>query len=99
MAAFAVTPRAGRDIEDIWDFTADHWNTAQADWYIRNFQEAMMALAANPEKGRACDAIRTGYRKYAVGSHFIFYRATDVGEAGIEIIRVLHQRMNVEIHL
>ena len=96
MAEFTVSPRARLDIEEIWDYTADRWNTEQADRYIRNLQEAMMGLAAKPDKGRACDDIRPGYRKHVVGSHFIFYRATDTG---IEIVRVLHQGMNVETHL
>jgi toxin ParE1/3/4 len=53
-------------------------------------------LAQEPHKGRPRDDIREGYRKYHVGRHLIFYR-----QAGkdIEIIRILHDRMNIENHL
>ena len=54
------------------------------------------ALAADPKKGRRIDDIRPGYRKQAAGSHFIFYR---LARPGIEIVRILHQSMDVEAHL
>lgn len=44
---------------------------------------------------RACDDIRDGYRKYHIGRHLIFYREAD---EGIVIIRILHDRMDVEAH-
>ncbi|PWR20516.1 type II toxin-antitoxin system RelE/ParE family toxin [Zavarzinia compransoris] len=37
-----------------------------------------------------------GYFKYAVGSHVIFYTRTD---SGIDIVRVLHKRMDMGRHL
>jgi toxin ParE1/3/4 len=37
-----------------------------------------------------------GYRVYHVGQHLIFYRQKSTG---IEIIRILHDRMDVETHL
>jgi plasmid stabilization system protein ParE len=40
--------------------------------------------------------IRKGYRVYHVGRHLIFYRQKS---PGIEIIRILHDRMDVETHL
>ena len=49
-----------------------------------------------PSLGRACDDIRTGYRRYAEGSHTIFYREAG---GGIEIVRILHGRMDPDRHL
>jgi len=49
-----------------------------------------------PHRGRACDDIRPGYRKYHVGRHLIFYRESP---EGLEIIRILHDRMDIETHL
>ena len=37
--------------------------------------------------------IKPGYRSMAEGKHVIFYR---VGESGIEILRILHGRMDIE---
>ncbi|MBW4480457.1 MAG: type II toxin-antitoxin system RelE/ParE family toxin [Tolypothrix brevis GSE-NOS-MK-07-07A] len=39
--------------------------------------------------------MRPGYRKYHIGRHLIFYQETD---EHIDIIRVLHDRMDVESH-
>jgi toxin ParE1/3/4 len=53
-------------------------------------------LADEPHLGNARDDIRKGYRVYHVGRHLIYYRPKPTG---IEIIRILHDRMNVETHL
>ena len=47
-------------------------------------------------KRRPADDARQGYRKQPIGSHFVFYRITDVGP--IEVMRILHQRMDVAAH-
>lgn len=38
-----------------------------------------------------------GYRKLSAGSHTLFYRVT--GEGTIDVVRVLHQRMDVDRNL
>ena len=48
-------------------------------------------------RGRAIDDIRPGYRKLPVASHFLFYRIADAGT--IDIIRILHQRMDAASRL
>ena len=53
-----------------------------------------MILAATPLKGRDCSAIRFGYRKYHVRKHLVLYRILAPNQ--IEIVRVLHERMDVE---
>jgi toxin ParE1/3/4 len=52
---------------------------------------------SNPTIGRACNDVRPGYRKHAVGSHTLYYRigSDDV----IDVVRVLHQRMDADRHL
>ena len=59
-------------------------------------QRTLAMLADDPRLGRPCDDIRAGYRKFRVGSHFVFYR---VIEDGIDVVRVLHQAMDFEQHL
>lgn len=63
----------------------------------RELQHAIDRAAANPRIGRACDEIRPGYRKLSAGSHTLFYRVT--GEGTIDVVRVLHQRMDVDRNL
>lgn len=47
--------------------------------------------------GRACDEVRTGYRRHAVGSHTLYYRLA--GADGIDVVRILHERMDVDRQL
>jgi toxin ParE1/3/4 len=93
---YRLTPAARRDIESIWDYTVDHWGTRQAENYLRTIQAAIERAASDPLLGRSRDAIRVGYRSYSVDSHLVFY----VPRSGhIDVIRVLHQRMDYNHHL
>jgi toxin ParE1/3/4 len=56
----------------------------------------MKMLVADPHLGRDCGHIRDGYRKYASGSHVLFYRLAD---DGVDIVRILHERMDFGRHL
>jgi toxin ParE1/3/4 len=96
MSRYVVSPRARADLEDIWDYTAERWGADQAEEYIRLLQRAIETIADDPRKGRSCDEVREGYRKYSAGSHMLLYREVD---AGVDIVRVLHSRMDFERHL
>ncbi len=96
MSRYTLTPRARSDIEEIWNYAAARWNIDQAEVYLRQIKAAIEVIAADPSRGRACDDVRAGYRKYPAGSHVLFYRATP---HGIDIVRFLHQRMEFERHL
>jgi toxin ParE1/3/4 len=96
VSRYLLSPAAQVDLEQIWDFTHDRWGVDQAEEYLRELQRAIERAAANPLIGRACDEIRPGYRKLAAGSHVLFYRLT---AEGIDVARVVHQRMDVDRHL
>jgi toxin ParE1/3/4 len=96
MTQYVLSPRAQADLEDIWAFTTNRWGLTQAEVYIRQIQSSIETVAAAPALGRACDEIRSGYRKYRTGSHVIFYRLTD---GGIDVVRILHARMDFGRHL
>ena len=96
MRRYALTPRAQADLEDIWTYTVARWGADQAENYLRQLAVAMTYVAADPERGRACDDVRAGYRKHAVGAHVPFYRKAP---KGVEVVRILHQRMDFQRHL
>jgi toxin ParE1/3/4 len=96
MNDYVILPRARADLKGIWSYTADHWNIDQADRYVRELHRAIEAIARDPRKGRSCDHIRHGYRRYSTGAHVVFFR---VGTRGIEVVRILHQRMDFGRHL
>lgn len=92
---YRLTPRAEADLEEIWLYTFKHWSAEQADSYLAAIITAFSQLATGKASGRPVD-IRDGYFKYPAGSHFIFYR---LAATGLVVIRILHQRMDVERHL
>lgn len=94
---YLLSPAAQADLEQIWDYTADRWGVDHAEEYLRELQYAIERLAVNPRLGRTCDEIRHGYRKLSAGSHTLFYRLATDGV--VDVVRVLHQRMDTERHL
>jgi toxin ParE1/3/4 len=97
VSQYLLSPAAQADLEQIWDYTRGRWGLDQAEDYLRELQRGIERAAANPGIGRPCDEIRPGYRKLPAGSHTLFYRVT--AEAVIDVVRVLHQRMDVDRHL
>ena len=96
MTDLIFSPAARNDIEGIYDYTAQNWGVAQAEHYVGALRDTCHGLAAGNQRGRDIGHVRAGYRKKASGSHFIFYQELS---SGIEIVRVLHQRMDFERHL
>lgn len=97
MSRYVLSPAAKADLEKIWDYTRERWSDDQAEGYVREIQRAIERVVDNPRIGRPCDEVRAGYRRHAVGSHTLYYRITSGGL--IDVVRVLHQRMNVDRHL
>ena len=96
MTSIRLTPAAQRDLSSIWDFTEERWDRRQAETYLDEIRAALERIADDPARGRACDDIRAGYRRYAIGSHLVFYVERP---DGVDVIRVLHQRMDPVRHL
>ena len=96
MSAYRLTPAAQRDLSSIWDYTQQRRDVRQAEKYILEVKAAMERIAADPDRGRACDEIRAGYRRYGIGSHVLFYLERS---EGVDIVRILHQRMDPTRHL
>ncbi len=92
---YRLSPLAEADLEDIWLYTFQTWSAEQADSYHGSLVAAFQGLASGRKTGRAVD-VREGYFKYAVGSHLVFYR---MDGAQVDVIRVLHQRMDVGRYL
>ena len=89
-AEYRLTPKAKEDMEAVWLYTLTKWGASQTDRYIDDLTEAFAFLAQSPKSGTACDNIRQSYRRYPTMRHVVYYRETAYG---IEITRVLHDRM------
>lgn len=91
-----ISVHASEDIENVWLHTYKNWSSEQADRYINLIFDEIEYLSENPESGKDCSHIRKNYYSSKVKSHIIFYR---IAEKEIEIIRVLHQKMDLENRL
>ncbi len=98
MMAYKISREANRDIENIWLYTYENWSLEQADRYFNLIMDEIEYLAQNPESGKDYGQVRKGYFRSKVKSHFVFYKITQNKEE-IEIIRILHQRMDIESRL
>jgi toxin ParE1/3/4 len=88
--------RATTDLVEIWRYTHYTWGSPQADNYIEQIEGAVYHLRENPFSGVDCSSISKGLRRLNVKRHRVFYRVHD---DWIEIVRVLHSRMDVESQL
>lgn len=95
MANYKLSPLCENDLEDIWLYSFNEWSQLQADSYYLEIMHTIKKLAAGEIKGRIA-SVRNGYLKYSSGKHYIFY--TQYNDY-IEIIRILHQSIDVERHL
>ena len=93
MAMYQLTNAAVKDLEEIWIYTYQNWSVEQADRYYNLIIDEIEFLSSNPLSGRSMDYIKEGYRVSKVKSHLVFYKI--INNEAVEIIRVLHQRMDV----
>lgn len=100
MSTYRLTPAAQRDLSSIWDYTREQWDENQAETYILEIRNAIERIAEWPDRGQTVDAIRAGYRRYAIGRHLIYFIAHhDRDHDRVDVIRILHQRMDPTRHL
>ena len=77
-------------METVWLYSLKQWGAQQTERYIDDLTGTFEFLAENPKAGATCENIRAGYRKHPVIRHVVYYRETGYG---IEVVRVLHDRM------
>ena len=64
---------------------------------MKSLDDCFYQLGDVPAMGRSCDEIKPGYYKFPTGSHVVYYR--NKTEEQIEIVRILHESMDVELQL
>ena len=106
--AVRLTAAAEADFEQIVRWTAEQFGARQAQAYARTMSLAIEALSQGPEVlgVTARDDIAPGLRSLHVarggrkGRHLVFFRARSADEtAVIEVLRVLHDAMDLPRHL
>jgi toxin ParE1/3/4 len=97
MSQVLLSPRAKSDLSDIWNYTLTEWGSKQAEKYVRELWAAMQAQVNDSSTSTDISDVRKGYRKTRSGSHVIFFRSTGINS--IDVVRILHQRMDFERHI
>ena len=95
---YKISKEASKDIENIWLYTFETWSAEQADRYYNLIMDEIEHIARNPQSGKDYSHVRKGYLRTRVKSHFIFYKLNPK-ENLIEIVRILHQQMDIEERL
>lgn len=94
MARYILTNKAVEDLSNIWNYTYEIWSENQADKYYQLIIETCQEIAKSPTIGRSYEEISKKILGLRVGKHVIFYRELKLKE--IEIVRVLHERMDLK---
>ena len=97
MAEYLLTPKAIDDLNGIWLYTVEKWSEGQADRYYDMLMDLFDKLAVEPKLGRCYAIVQPGLLGMKAGRHVIFYQQVRPGS--IEIIRILHEEMDLENRL
>ena len=97
MAKVILRQEAIDDLNDIWDYTFEQWSENQADKYYAILKSACNEIGENPDFGREYAGIKRNLLGFKSGKHVIFYQV--ISEDEIEVIRILHERMDLKNRL
>jgi len=94
---YRISQQAIEDLDKIWIYTLNKWSKEQADRYYDLIIAEIEFIADNYLIGKSAEQTRKNYRVTKMKSHLIFYRKVD--NEIVEIVRVLHQRMDIKKRL
>ena len=97
MAKVILRQEAIDDLNDIWDYTFEKWSEKQADKYYATIKLACNGIGENPNVGKEYYGISKNLLGLKSNKHIIFYQS--LSENKIEVIRILHQRMDLKNRL
>jgi toxin ParE1/3/4 len=95
MPAYRLSPLAEQDLYKIISTTINSWGNEQAKEYAQNIDAALIKLAQYPDFGRERNEIYKDAKSFPVEKHIVFYQVSD---SGIDVARILHQRMDPSKH-
>jgi len=95
MSTYRLSPLAEEDLYKIISTTINVWGNEQAKLYAQNIDAALIKLAQYPDFGIERNEIYLGARSFPVEKHIVFYQVSD---NGIDVARILHQRMDLSKH-
>lgn len=97
MAKVILRQKAIEDLDEIWDYTLLNWSEKQAFLYYNSIRISCAEIGKNPKIGRSFNQIGKNILGLKSGRHIIFYQQISTDK--IEVLRILHERMDIEIRL
>ena len=97
MSKFVLTSKAKSDLKSIAKYTSKNWGRTQRNKYLSVMNSTFCDLADDVLIGQRYFNILNKYYKYQIGKHIIFYHRIDKNM--IEIVRILHEKMDIQSHL
>lgn len=94
MQSYHISKKAILDLEQIWLYTYNKWSLEQADRYHNLIINEIEFISKNFNLSRKIDYISPNYRMSKVKSQLIFYKQDSNNI--IEVIRILHQRLDIK---
>ena len=95
-AKYRISKAASSDLDGIWEYTFHKWSKEQADRYYTLIMSEIEFIASNLTSGKPMYHVKKNYFASFVKSHMILFKRN---KGIVEIIRILHQKMDVESNL
>jgi toxin ParE1/3/4 len=96
LAQFRLLPEAEKDLESIWHYTVQNWGLDQAESYLDGLIDIFELLTKNPLMSRERFEFSPYVRIHHHAHHLVVFI---ISEIGIDIVRVLHESMDIDSHL
>jgi len=97
MVKVVLRQEAIDDLNAIWNYTFIKWSEKQADKYYATIKIACNGIGTDPDAGKEYFGISRNLLGLKSGKHIIFYHL--VSHDKIEVIRILHERMDLKNRL
>lgn len=92
MSGFRLTPRAKRDVAEIYRYIARD-NTSAAERFVSDLFDLFQSLGRNPKIGQKRPDLRPNLRSISHGHYVAFYYGT---KSAAEIVAVVHGARDIE---
>ncbi|APZ47291.1 plasmid stabilization protein [Polaribacter reichenbachii] len=97
MVKIVLRQKAIDDLNDIWNYTFENWSEKQANKYYTTIKNACKEIGDNPVIGKEYFGVIGKLLGLKSEKHIIFYNI--ISEDRIEILRILHERMDLKNRL
>jgi len=91
MTRLRLSHETREDLREIWIYSAKRWGPQQANRYLDAIRATITGLADGTTVSRSAADVLPGCRRVTTGRHVVYFRED---ADAVEVIRVLHQRMD-----